>query len=658
MTADALQDAIYKALKTQDSERLRDSFRQRDELVELKKQKGPATKDELWQWFKTRIGIELGRVSVCEGHSSQIDLVWEVYSFAVTRVLWVLSRGGGKTSLMAWVDDCQAEHFPGWESFTIGPGKNQGERKYEHLLPLVVEGGVIGGKELEHVERSTMTKTQLKNGSAMEISLGGDPANANGPRVPRLHRDETELMQNDTYKQAGNIPAGRKTRDGRYVPAQIVDTSTMKWAGGRIDLEIQAYTKSVQKGVRPRMEVRISCIFEAAAENPYCRSVPEDQRRARLVELGLDPNKICDCDTYVSDVWPREENLDGAQADEEDEPRTLQSVCQGRFFRSRGYKAFDDIQTLFLENDRETWNAEQECAEPSREGTYLRSYNQIRHGIKGYEPDPDNGPIDQAIDWGGDDQHAVLWFQTLERDVIAKGFTNGQPRLLKAGAVVCFAEIVISGIGNVALGQLVLEKESEWSRKYPGWMVRERYPDSAGYTPRADWRDHLGLETVSRIKKDFKEEVKYVRSRIGNAGRFYIDIVACPRTDTAIRGWRQENGREIHDDNSDPMAAFRYYEHNIAMLDRRKQRVVGSSQPAAADDHEERPHEREHELIEALANDPRRSSRSMEGVVVYGDLRKDTKEVMDVAAAEDSPLREEARRMGGKDDWYASTGLR
>jgi hypothetical protein len=78
-------------------------------------------------------------------------------------------------------------------------------------------------------------------------------------------------------------------RDGRYAPAQILDTSTMKYAEGRIDKTIQEYNEAKEKGLRPRMEVRICCIFEVAAENPYCRSVPDEQRRARLIELGLDP---------------------------------------------------------------------------------------------------------------------------------------------------------------------------------------------------------------------------------------------------------------------------------------------------------------------------------------------------------------------------------
>ncbi len=50
-------------------------------------------------------------------------------------------------------------------------------------------------------------------------------------------------MLDATRKQAVNIPAGKMSRDGRYMPAQTVDTSTMKYAGGYIDVEMEAYLK-------------------------------------------------------------------------------------------------------------------------------------------------------------------------------------------------------------------------------------------------------------------------------------------------------------------------------------------------------------------------------------------------------------------------------
>lgn len=784
---------IMAALDGADPDKLREIVRGHRELAEIKRNLGPQTKEELWDFFKEKYKIELGTVAVCPGHVAQLDLVWEVYNFL--SVLWVLSRGYGKcvvegtmvydpaagvrrpvqelcdgdtfyvlamyddgslqpalafgepqgtktcvrlntdsnrsislstdhpvltttgwvkagdlhvgdrlvvpdlddygdpidtlcgdvltdlvgigdretydvcvpgfgnfvaddiivhnTSLMALVDDAQATFYPGWSSFTIGPGRDQGERKYEHLLPYVIDGGVIGGKELPHVERSTTTKTEYKNGSKIEISLGGDPANANGPRAPRLHRDEIELMLDATRKQAVNIPAGKKTRDGRYVPAQTVDTSTMKWAGGYVHQQLEeyletlkaadvdptqmdpidAYYLAIDRGHRPKKAVRVSCLFEVAEENPSCRSVPDDQRRARLVELDRDPDELCPCDTYVSDVWDASDDPDESVFSDEvvasvqrTTPRTLEDVCQGRFFRSRGHKDFTDILMLFLENDRATWEAEQECSEPSREGAYLKAYSQDRHGVRGYRPDPENGPIFSTTDWGGTDLYHHAWWQELVRPVRVSAYKGEGTKLLPVGTRVAFGEISVASIGNVELGKMVQARELDWIMMFPGWMVEERYYDNASPAAKMDWVAQLGMQgMVSRIRKDFIEELKMVRTEVGGA-RIMVDITACPVLDKGMRSWRQVKGREVRNDATHPLAGTRYYLHNRRVVERELARAGSrqESRPAAADDHDERPRERADELergVKIIRHHV--PSRSLVGA----------------AGAEDSPLR-------------------
>lgn len=645
---DPLAAKIRAALRGSDPETLKALVRGHREIEEIKKNLGPQTKEELYEFFKKKYKIELVRVAVCPGHVSQLDFCWWVYQFG--NVLAVFSRGYGKTSLMAWIDDCQAVHYPGWGSFTIGPGKDQGVRKYKHLLPFVVEGGVIGGKELPHISRSIHSETEYDNGSVIEIALGGGVDNANGPRQPRVHRDEIELMLDDTRQQAVNIPAGKKTRDGRYVPAQTVDTSTMKWAGGYIDREMEAYHEmlkkaevdpiemdpieafhlSVERGHRPRKLMLVSCIFEIAAENPTCRSVPEEERRRRLIELDRDPEEICNCHTYQSDVW---------DTDDPDVPtrsRTLEDVCQGRFFRSRGYQGFGDIQTFFLDNDRTTWEAEKECSQPSREGAYLKSYSQDRHGIRGYEPDPENGPIYTTTDWGTTDEHCTLWIQVLERPVQVLSYKGEKIKTMPVGSRVLFSEFYQSHIGNVKAGQEVVAKELVWFLRWPGWHTDERHSDNANPGAITDWRDMCDLTIINRIKKDFNEEVKLVRTMVGGWS-FYIDIHSCSNTDKALRGWRQVNGREIRNHHTHPMACLRYFAHERHVVEKALARSGGrpAARPAAAEDVEARPREREAEL----AAGPR--------VIRHVPTR--ARVTIGAAGTEDSPLRTESGRLGSPD---------
>lgn len=638
--ATKLENRVRKAIETQDPDRLRDLLRARAEIKEIKKRLGPQTKDELWEFFKEKYKIELVRVAVCPGHVSQLDFVWWIYRFR--SVLAVFSRGYGKTSLVGLCEDANATFFPGYSSFTIGPGKDQGERKYKHLLPHVIEGGVIGGKELPHINRSIHSKTEYKNKSEIEIALGGGVDNANGPRSNRLHRDEIELMLDATRKQAANIPAGKKTLDGRYVPAHVVDTSTMKYAGGYVDLEMTEYLKvleeagvdptkmdpidafelSVRRGCRPRKMLMISCVFEIAAENPTCSCVPDEQRRARLAELEMDVDLVCDCATYRSGFWNSDDPDVPAQ------PRTLQDVCQGRFARSRGYQEFEDIQTFFLDNDRDTWEAEKECSQPSREGAYLRSYSQDRHGIKGYEPDPENGPIFTSTDWGSTDEHWTGWFQELTRQVTVSSYKGEKIRTLPVGSKVLFAEHSRALLGNVENGRRVLEMEKVWVLRWPGWRVEERYHDNAGADAKKDWKEELGMDVVSRIRKDFAEEVKLVRTVV-SGWAFYVDVPACPAANGAFKGWRQINGREIRNEHTHPMAGTRYYLHNRRVLERALVLAGGRPQPrpVAGEDHDARAAER----VQRELGGPR--------VEREDPNYRPGRELVGVVGAEDSPLR-------------------
>jgi hypothetical protein len=331
-----------------------------------------------------------------------IDGKWVVYDAEKDQRYWKTASTEASMLLTALLEpfiDISVKQEKGWKRWVAAPVKQHSK---ESLIVARVELIEV----LQHVPGKN---SKRQKGERYDITVEGTacymtscgllvsntPEQANGPRVPRLHRDEIELLDDKTRKQAGGIPAGRKSRDGRHIPPQTVDTSTMKWAGGYVDQAMEEYRDSIIARKRPRQEVRISCIFESAAENPACRSAPDAQRRARLIELGRDPNELCECDSYEHGFIPNED------PDAEPEIRTLEYVCQGRFFRSRGYKGFEDVTQAFNDTDPETWEAERECSQPARDGAYLKAYSQLRSGIKGYEPRPEYGDIYTSTDWGG-----------------------------------------------------------------------------------------------------------------------------------------------------------------------------------------------------------------------------------------------------------------
>jgi hypothetical protein len=111
-----------------------------------------------------------------------------------------------------------------------------------------------------------------------------------------------------------------------------------------------------------------------------------------------------------------------------------------------------------------------------------------------------------------------------------------------------------AGIGNVELGRAGHRAEQEWiivsSRAGVLTSATPTRPTSALVWTGAT---SAGLPTTSRIKKDFLEELKMVRTRIGKRkGGFYVDIEACPWFDKAIQGWRAGQRREVHNFASHP----------------------------------------------------------------------------------------------------------
>src|SRR5690606_16179702 len=93
----------------------------------------------------------------------------------------------------------------------------------------------------------------------------------------------------------------------------------------------------------------------------------------------------CPCGKVVKGKW------------ENGKPRTLFDVCGGRFARSSGFVPLDDIINTFTKTSREVWEAQQECTRPSSEGMIVPQFNRQQHGIRRYDPNPQNGPIYLAV---------------------------------------------------------------------------------------------------------------------------------------------------------------------------------------------------------------------------------------------------------------------
>lgn len=540
-----------------------------DHLEKSLKKAGPKTDDELWQWIKNEIGVEVARESVCEGHDAPFDFLAAAYFDRYPAILVMANRGGGKTFLVALLHWINSEFKAGIESATFGATEAQSLRCYSHLKNWIY---TEEGDRMASIKGSVMRETNWYNRSKVEV-LAGTPEAVNGPHPQVVHGDEVELMREDTWKESRNMAVSKTLPDGTVYPSQELLTSTRKSLHGRMQKLIDGIKEAEDLGMEPSYKLFVWCIFEVAKEMPNCQMAPDDEREARLEELGMDPCDTCECHKQMNGTWPDQTLPNGKP-----KPRLLSEVCKGRLFRSRGHLPYSDVKQKFKQNSIYTWNAQQECTEPETENNYLRGFSEERNGVFGFVPDPDNGKIYSSVDWGGTNPHAVNWYQRLKFEVAVKDF-NGHEIRIPEGSLVCFDEIYTSECGAVALAGMVKKKERFWKMRFPNWKVEDRFADPQGKTQRMDWKDE-GLRTTWHTTRDFDEQMDKILPEIYDANLLFYSPERCPMFAAEAMSWQRDpdTGKQI-DEFNHAMSNFRYAASNIMALERRLKRRGGGTAP-------------------------------------------------------------------------------
>jgi hypothetical protein len=539
-------------------EELQELYQIQKEYVERLEEEGPADDDELHEWIKQNLDIDIPRVAVCEDHTSPFQFIADLYFERQTAALLMASRGSGKTFMVAILHWINSRFKPGIESVTFGAIEFQSFAAYNHLKNWVYDKD--GNKRPEIVE-SQMRETLWKNGSKVRV-LGSTASAVNGPHPQVAHADEIELMQEDTFRESRNMTMGIKLRDGRFVKPQDVMTSTRKGPNGRMQLLIDEIETARAKGARVPRKLYAYCIFETAAQNTQCRVARPD----------LPEEEKCDCHKIPKGEWD-----DGSE-------RTLEGVCGGKFYKSRGWQPFDNVIKHFTENDRTTFEVQQLCAKPEMKFHYIPNWRDDKYCIRDFPVHPENGPIFMVVDWGGTDPHAVAWYQWLKNPVECYQWFQPEdtPTIkttIKPHTLVCFDEIYVAEIGNEKLGDLVIRREEKWKRQVPGFRIKERFCDPANKGARLDWKA-MGLPTIMKATRDFDEQVKNIRD-IFDDDLFRVDGKRCKNWVREVKGWRadERTGQEIHD-SQHLMAGFRYLTINLKK-DRAKYIGSGQSAPMA-----------------------------------------------------------------------------
>jgi hypothetical protein len=477
------------------------------------------------------------------------------------------SREGGKTMGVSILHVTNAETKPGIEACTFGAILPQAKRAYKHVKSFIYERDPETGQKSvrKDIEGDpTKMETNWKNGSQLEL-LVGSKSGVNSPHPHVVHADEVDLMEAEVWEESRNMSSSGSGVDGRRLPALDIATSTRKSMKGLMQKILDEVDEAKRNGHRSIWAVYVFCFAEVAQEVPDCRCADPIERVHRLVALGKDPRSLCSCNEIVKGEW------------REDVPRTFESVCRGRLFKSRGWMSFEDIIAKFLQNSQATWEAQMECRRPMADGLYLPNFSRQRHCVRGWIPRPEYGRVIQGIDWGGAAASVVVWIQGPTLSPIEVPGFDGTPIVVPRGSYVIFDELEAPDMGATKLADLVCLREAEWKARFPGWRVRGRFADMAGRQQRNDWHEHSPpLRTHWYIPRDFDPTVEALQDLVGD-DRLFVETTKCASLCDDFESWRRKNGKEVHDEATHGPAASRYAIGNAVVLERREGFQINAS---------------------------------------------------------------------------------
>ena len=491
--------------------------------------------------------------------------------------------------MMAILHYDNATYKPGCECLSFGATLAQGQRTYDHIENWCYEHDSETGRRTNVVKafidgKPLKSETKWKTGSKVEIVAGSENA-VSGPHSAKTHADEVDQMEPGVWNQSRGIAVANKAHGplppfmrqfGDMIPPQDIVTSTVNSTSGIMQELLDEVDEDKKNGNIPQFNVRTWCIWECMAEIPNCQNAPEDQRRARLEELGRDPNELCECHRAVKGFH------------DDGEPRTLQDYCgkpdkaepghEYKGFRARGWKPYIDLVTAFKRNTPATWMLQHESRTARDQNLYITKWSTVDYGVRHYEPYPHYGPIYMGIDWGTENPAAILWFQYLEAEIPALDF-NYQPIYLSARGYVLFKEIYTNNQTAEHLAKRVIDIEEQYRAQYGGaWEVKARFADPQGKGDRLTFKNY-GLPTRWPVRsRERQPKIELVQNLVME-DRFSVDIDAAQAFCLEVEKWGKNprTGKEI-DKHNHAMSAWIYCIANSEVIESRNRAAIDEIQ--------------------------------------------------------------------------------
>lgn len=310
----------------------------------------PRTKQDLYNYVKVFLGVDIPSQSVCADHCSPLDYLWHAYSCDMRgaadgdAVVWA-NRGGGKTRIAAIATLLESLFKAGCQTRILGGSLEQSSRMYDYLVEFVYNGFEDMLKEPIRREKCTFA-----NGSKVQI-LPQSSKSIRGQHIQKLRCDEVELFDEEVFTAAKFI-----TKSTDSITAAMEVLSTMHRPYGLM----QKLIASAGENGTPIFKW---CIWE-------------------VMEKCVDRNcSRCSLDKY----------------------------CKGRAKDCVGYLKIDDCIAQMRRSSTAAFEAEMLCKRPNLDNAVFPEFDPKVH-VKdvGYV---ESLPLYRAIDFGFVNPFVCLWVQ-------------------------------------------------------------------------------------------------------------------------------------------------------------------------------------------------------------------------------------------------------
>jgi len=340
----------------------------------------PRSKEQLRNYVKVFLEMDVPTCAVCEGHDAPMDYLWHSYSAdfaglpgAASRnepadcIVWA-GRGGGKTKLAAAATLLDSIFKPGCKTRILAGSLDQSCRMYEYLREYLERGFAeyVKGKVYEE-------KCRFVNGSDVEV-LSHSARDVRGRHIHKLRCDEVELFRPEVFATAQFI-----TKSSGAIRGALEVFSTMH----------QPY------GIMQRL-------IDAAGRLEVCgglRAYPT--KLESLWRMGYSPAKLF--------RWCLWEVIEKCGPERTCSQCSLWGDCGGRAKQAAGYLKIDDVIDQMRRSSRAGFETEMLCLRPKLDNVVFAEFEPMVH-IAEVEYDA-NLPMYRAMDFGYANPFVCLWIQ-------------------------------------------------------------------------------------------------------------------------------------------------------------------------------------------------------------------------------------------------------